>query len=96
MDSRLRELRKKKGITQMRIQMEIGIDQSDYSKIERGERYMSLEQCRRLALLLGTSMDYLVGLTDNPEPYARSKQYQNERPPFRAVIFYLLCAGGWT
>ncbi len=53
--------------------MMTGIYQSDYSKIERGERYLTFEQCRRLALALGTSMDYLAGLTDEKKPYPRSK-----------------------
>lgn len=53
------------------MQMLTGIDQSDYSKIETGKRNMSYEQCRRIALALDTSMDYLAGLTDNPTPYPR-------------------------
>ena len=32
--NRLKELRKEKGFTQVKIQMLTGIDQSDYSKIE--------------------------------------------------------------
>ena len=59
--SRLRELRKERGFTQVKMQMLTGIDQSAYSKIERGERYLSFEQCRRVALALNTSMDYLAG-----------------------------------
>lgn len=69
--SRLKELRKKKKYTQVKMQMLTGIDQSDYSKIEQGKRNMSFEQCKRLALALGTSMDYLAGLTDDPRPYPR-------------------------
>lgn len=68
--SRLRELRKQRGYTQVKMQMLTGIDQSAYSKIERGERYLSFEQW---ALALDTSMDYLAGLTDEKKPYPRSK-----------------------
>ena len=50
-----------------------GIDQSDYSKIESGRRNYTFEQCRRIALALGTSMDYLAGLTDDSRPYPRSE-----------------------
>ena len=71
--SRLKELRKAQGLTQLQMQMLTGIDQSDYSKIERGTRYVSFEQCKRIALVLNTSMDYLAGLTDQVEPYPRSK-----------------------
>lgn len=51
-----------------------GIDQSDYSKLENGRRYFTFEQCRRLALALDTSMDYLAGLTDVEAPYPRTKE----------------------
>ncbi len=69
--TRLRYLRRKQGYTQVRIQMLTGIDQSDYSKIESGKRYMTFEQCKRLALVLNTSMDYLADLTDEEKPYPR-------------------------
>ena len=62
--SRLRDLRKERGFTQVKMQMLTGIDQSDYSKLETGKRNFTFEQCRRIALALNTSMDYLTGLTD--------------------------------
>jgi len=71
--SRLKELRKAKGFSQVKMQMLTGIDQSDYSKIENGKRNMSFEQCKRVALALDTSMDYLAGLTNDPTPYPRTK-----------------------
>ena len=70
--SRLKELRKEKGFTQIKMQMLTGIDQSDYSKIETGKRYYTFEQCRKLAIALDTSMDYLAGLTDEKKPYPRN------------------------
>ncbi len=70
--NRLKALRKEKGFTQTKIQMLTGIDQSDYSKIENGIRYMTFEQCKRLAIALDTSMDYLAGLTDEKRPYKRN------------------------
>ncbi len=72
--NRLKELRKEKGYAQITMQMLTGIDQSDYSKIESGRRYFTFEQCRRLALALDTSMDYLAGLTDEKTPYPRKDQ----------------------
>ena len=70
--NRLKELRKQKGYTQIKMQMLTGIDQSDYSKIESGKRYYTFEQCRKLAIALDTSMDYLAGLTDEKNPYPRA------------------------
>ena len=70
--NRLKELRKEKGYTQVKMQMMTGIDQSDYSKLESGKRYFTFEQCRKLAIALNTSMDYLAGLTDEKKPYPRS------------------------
>ena len=69
---RLKALRKEKRYTQIQMQFLTGIDQSDYSKIENGKRYFTFEQCKRIALALETSMDYLAGLTDCKEPYQRS------------------------
>ena len=71
--NRLRQLRKKRGYTQIKMQILTGIDQSDYSKIESGKRYLTFEQCRKVAVALGTSMDYLAGLTDEEKPYPRAK-----------------------
>ena len=70
--SRIRDLRREKGYTQVKIQMLTGIDQSDYSKIESGKRYCTFEECRKLAVALDTSMDYLAGLTDEKKPYPRN------------------------
>ncbi len=71
--TRLQELRKGKGYTQVKMQHLTGIDQSDYSKIETGKRYYTFEQCRRIAIALDTSMDYLAGITDEKKPYPRNK-----------------------
>ena len=68
---RLKALRKERGFTQVKMQMLTGIDQSDYSEIESGKRYYTFEQCKRIALALNTSMDYLAGLTDEKKPYSR-------------------------
>ena len=69
--NRLKILRKEKGYTQIKMQMLTGIDQSDYSKIENNKRWMTFEQCKRIAVALDTSMDYLAGITDEKKPYER-------------------------
>ncbi len=71
--TRLKELRLEKDYTQIKMQHLTGIDQSDYSKIESGKRYYTFEQCKRIALALDTSMDYLAEITDEKKPYPRKK-----------------------
>jgi transcriptional regulator with XRE-family HTH domain len=72
--SRLSDLRKEKGFTQIKMQMLTGIDQSDYSKLETGKRYYTFEQCRKIAIALDTSMDYLAELTDEKKPYRKPEK----------------------
>ncbi len=69
--NKIKELRNEKGYTQLKMQMLTGIDQSDYSKIENGKRWMTFEQCKKIAIALNTSMDYLAELTDEKKPYKR-------------------------
>ena len=69
--NRIKDLRIERGFTQIKIQHLTGIDQSDYSKIESGKRYLTFEQCRKLAIALNTSMDYLAELTDEKKPYPK-------------------------
>jgi transcriptional regulator with XRE-family HTH domain len=70
-NDRLRELRKKKNYTQVKVQLLTGIDQSDYSKIEKGVRYPTVEQLKRLSEIFDTSVDYILFLTDEETPYPR-------------------------
>lgn len=72
--TKMRELRKALGYTQIKMQFLTGIDQSAYSKLELGKRNMSFEQCKQIAIALKTSMDYLADLTDDPKPYPRKKR----------------------
>ena len=69
--SRLQQLRKKKGVTQIAMQIETGIDQSEISKMERGERAPTLEQAIILSRFFETSVDYIVEETDEIERYPR-------------------------
>ena len=77
--SRLKALRTAKGFTQQKVATLTGIDQSNYSKMERGLIQPTYEQYILLAKLFDTSMDYIAGLTDEPNPHPRSAK---EIPPF--------------
>ncbi len=66
---RIRDVREDKDLTQGKVAEYLLCDQSLYSKYERGERPIPLEAIVKLAKFYGTSVDYLVGLTDHPKPY---------------------------
>lgn len=67
MNERLRQLRKARGYTQIRVQMETGIEQALLSKYESGERVPPTETLVKLADFYHVSTDYLLGRTDKPE-----------------------------
>jgi len=60
--------------TQLKVQMETGISQSVLSKYERGELNPTSENLILLAKLYGTSVDYLLDLTDEKNPYSPKKK----------------------
>jgi len=67
MNNRLRKLRKNGGYTQIRVQMETGIEQALLSKYESGERIPPTETLLKLADFYNVSVDYLLCRTDNPQ-----------------------------
>lgn len=67
MENRLKLLRKKKGITQISLQMQTGIEQALLSKFENGERVPPTETLIRLADFYNVSIDYILCRTDKPE-----------------------------
>lgn len=66
---RIRDMREDHDLTQRQVAEFLMCDQSLYSKYERGEREVPLNMMIRLAQLYKTSIDYLVGLTENRKPY---------------------------
>jgi transcriptional regulator with XRE-family HTH domain len=65
MGQRLRELRNNYGFTQRQVADYLGIDQSNYSKIELGKRRIrTLHQLRMLCDLYDCSQEYLLMKSD--------------------------------
>ena len=65
----IRDLREDNDYTQKQIAEYLLCDQSLYSKYELNKRDIPLQLIIKLAKFYNTSIDYLVGLTDNPNPY---------------------------
>ena len=70
---KIRDLREDNDYTQQEIAEYLECDRSLYSKYEREERDVPLQMMIRLARFYGTSVDYLVGLTDEKRPYPGNK-----------------------
>lgn len=63
----LKKLRKEKGLTQIALQMQTGIEQALISKYENGERIPPTETLIILADFFNTNIDYLLDRTDNSD-----------------------------
>lgn len=63
---RLKELRKNKNISQIKLQMETGIEQALISKYENNVRIPTTEALIVLANYFNVSIDYLLYRTNNP------------------------------
>lgn len=72
MRMKIRDMREERNLTQQHVAAYLQCDQSLYSKYEREERDVPLHIMVKLALFYRTSVDYLVGLTNENAPYTRS------------------------
>lgn len=68
---RLRECRKKNDWTQWEVAVYSDITERAYQNYELGRREPKVVILMRIARFYKVSIDYLVGLTDDPRPYAR-------------------------
>lgn len=63
---RLRDVREDRDIKQIEVAAYLGIEQTHYSRYERGERELPMHHFIALARFYNVSLDYLAGLTDTP------------------------------
>lgn len=66
---RIRDLREDKDMNQTQIAKYLGMSQTGYSKYETGENDIPTAILIKLARFYETSIDYLLGETDNPKRY---------------------------
>ncbi len=70
---RLKEIREDKDYKQIDIAKYLKVTQAQYSRYEMGINTIPIEKLASLAKFYDTSIDYLVGLTDERKPYPRIK-----------------------
>ncbi len=63
---RLKELRKSRGITQLKLAIDLGMNQNSISRYESGEREADYRTLIAFAEYFNVSVDYLLERTNNP------------------------------
>ena len=67
--NRIRDMREDRDMNQTQIAKILGMSQTGYSKYETGENDIPTTILIKLARFYNTSVDYLLGETDNPKRY---------------------------
>lgn len=63
---RLKDLREDNDVKQKQLADYLNIKQNTYSQYENGKREIPIEMLWKLADFYNTSVDYIIGRTDNP------------------------------
>lgn len=64
---RLKELRQKRHISQVKLAIDLNMNQNSISRYETGEREADYKTLIAFADYFGVSIDYLLQRTDNPK-----------------------------
>lgn len=70
---RLKDLREDRDLKQEDIAKILNISQTNYSKYELGKINIPISSLIKLANFYSTSIDYLLGLTNESKPYRKIK-----------------------
>lgn len=74
----LKDLRKRKNITQIRLSIAAEVSQETISAYESGKALPSADTLIKIADFLDTSIDYLLDRTDNPAPILYKEDNSND------------------
>lgn len=70
---RIRDLREDKDLTQKQIGQVLNMSQTGYNQYEIGKNDIPTKILIELSKFYNTSVDYILGLTNEKKPYPRSK-----------------------
>ena len=99
---RIKKLREEIGMSQQGLADILGILRPTISQMENGERKVTAEELIKLSQILNTSVQYLMGLEDQPEIVLRERREKMTKPQmrinvpaknldrFREVLLYIL------
>lgn len=75
---RVRDLREDMDMSQKEMAIQIPMNQSNYSKIERGLQEPSLFQLKRIAEILHQSVDTLLGIDSSSFDQEKLKRFKDD------------------
>ena len=64
---RLKEIRKSRRLSQLKLAMDLNTNQNTISRYENGEREPGIKELIKIADYFNVSLDYLLERTENPE-----------------------------
>lgn len=68
---RIKDMREDKDLLQKDVAEVLNVSQTNYSKYELGKINIPINTLKKMAIFFDTSIDYLLGLTDEINPYPR-------------------------
>lgn len=86
---RLINCRKNLGITKQEAAKRMNLSQPAYLRYESGERSPSLHVIQFMANVFDTSVSYLTGKTNNPNPDSYLVRSENEPELFNLITTYI-------
>lgn len=95
----LRAMREDHDLSQKALAEHLKIHQTTYSDYELGNINIPVPILIRLAEFFHTSVDYLIDLTDEPDPYPRMGKKSRRAPIFAfakvGALLFRPVPGGW-
>ena len=71
---RIKDMREDKDLLQKDVAEFLNISQTNYSKYELGKINIPINTLKKMAILFDTSIDYVLGWTDEIKPYPRKSK----------------------
>lgn len=68
---RLKDLREDNDFTQKQIAELLNCKQNTYQQYESEKRQIPIDALKKLAIFYKTSVDYIIGFTNETKPYSR-------------------------
>ena len=85
MYKRIRDLREDKDLTQKKVGELLNMSQTGYNQYEIGKNDIPTKILIELARIYDTSIDYILGITDERKPYPRNIKKQLQFTVYKLI-----------